>query len=147
MGIGPVLIGTLVLVSIGNSAIALAPDASIIGLAFVLTQQILSDSAMTAYDVIAVSIRQATVDDTTLGRVVASFHVLAVAAMLVGTVVGAAVAETVGLRAAMWLGAGGGFLALAILASSRVRALRTMPGGLPTPREAVIVGDDVPLGE
>jgi MFS family permease len=147
MGIGPFLIGTLVLVSIGNSAIALAPDASIIGLAFVLTQQILSDSAMTAYDVIAVSIRQATVDDATLGRVVASFHVLAVAAMLVGTVVGAAVAETVGLRAAMWLGAGGGFLALAILASSRVRALRTMPGGLPTPREAVIVGDDVPLGE
>ena len=42
----------------------------------------LSDSSMTAYDVIAVSIRQATVDDTRLGRVAASFHVLAMAAML-----------------------------------------------------------------
>jgi MFS family permease len=147
MGVGPFLIGTLVLVAIGNSAIALTPDASLVGLVFLLTQQILSDSAMTAYDVIAVSIRQATVDDATLGRVVASFHVLAMAAMLVGTVVGAAVAETLGLRTAMWLGAAGGFLGLLILASSRVRTLRTMPSGLPAPASAVIAGDDVPLAE
>ena len=87
------------------------------------------------------------VDDARLGRVVASFHVLAVAAMLVGTILGAAVAETFGLRTAMWLGAAGGFLALLILASSRVRTLRTMPGGLPAPHEAVIAGEDVPLSE
>ena len=147
MGVGTFLIGTLVLVAIGNTAIALAPDASIVGFVFVLTQQVLSDSAMTAYDVIAVSIRQATVDDTRLGRVVASFHVLAMAAMLIGTVVGAAVAETLGLRAAMWLGAIGGVVAVAILATSRVRTLRAMPGGLPAPASAVIAGEDVRLGE
>ncbi len=147
MGIGTFLIGALVLVAIGNTAIALAPDASIVGFVFVLTQQVLSDSAMTAYDVIAVSIRQATVDDTRLGRVVASFHVLAMAAMLIGTVVGAAVAETLGLRAAMWLGAIGGVVAVVILATSRVRTLRAMPGGLPAPASAIIAGEDVPLGE
>jgi len=147
MGIGAFLIGSLVLVAIGNTAIALTPDASIVGFVFVLTQQVLSDSAMSAYDVIAVSIRQATVDDTRLGRVVASFHVLAMAAMLMGTVVGAAVAETLGLRAAMWLGAIGGVIAVVILATSRVRTLRSMPGGLPAPRSAIIAGEDVPLGE
>ena len=60
---------------------------------------------------------------------------------------GAAVAETLGLRSAMWLGAAGGFLALVILASSRVRALRTMPGGPPAPASAVTPGEDVPLAE
>ena len=107
----------------------------------------MADSAITVYDVIAVSIRQATVDDTRLGRVVASFHVLAMAAMLIGTVVGAAVAETLGLRAAMWLGAIGGVIAVVTFATSRVRSLREMPGGLPAPASAVIVGDDVPLSE
>ena len=67
--------------------------------------------------------------------------------MLIGTVVGAAVAETLGLRAAMWLGAIGGVIAVVILATSRVRALRTMPGGLPRPSSAIIAGEDVPLGE
>jgi MFS family permease len=147
LGVGPFLIGALVLVAAGNTAIALTPDASLVGLAFVLTQQLLSDSAMTAYDVIAVSIRQATVDDERLGRVVASFHVLAVGAMLIGTVTGAAVAETFGLRAALWLGVVGGFVGLLIVASSRVRSMREMPGGVPVPATAVIPGEDVPLGE
>lgn len=147
MGIGVFLVTTLALVAIGNSSVALTPDATLVGLTFLLVQQVLSDSAMTAYDVIAVSIRQATVDDERLGRVVASFHVLAVAAMLIGTVAGAVVAETLGLRPAMWLGVAGGIVGLLILATSRVRTLRSMPGGLPAPASAILPGEDVPLGE
>ena len=47
----------------------------------------------------------------------------------------------------MWLGVAGGIVGLLILVTSRVRTLKTMPGGLPAPATAVIPGEDVPLGE
>ena len=147
LGVGRFLIGSMVLVAIGNGFIMLTPDAALLGLACLLAQQLLSDSSMTAFDVVAVSIRQATVEDRLLGRVGASFHALAMAAMLLGTVVGGLVAEMVGLRAALAVAASGGIVAVLILWFSRIRGVRDMPGGLPRPASAVIAGEDVPLGE
>jgi predicted MFS family arabinose efflux permease len=112
-----------------------------------VAQQILSDSSMTAFDVVSVSIRQATVDDRLLGRVSASYHVLAMAAMLVGTAVGGIVAETLGLRAALVVAALGGFGAVLILWFSKIRGMVEVPGGLRPPTEPVIAGEDVPLAE
>lgn len=127
LGVGRFLVIAMVLVAIGNVTIALAPDASIVGLALLLVQQLLSDSSMAAFDIVAVSIRQTTVDDRALGRVGASMHVVAMAAMLVGTVVGGLVAAAVSVRAAMAVAALGGFVAVAVVWFSRLRALRDMP--------------------
>jgi predicted MFS family arabinose efflux permease len=102
---------------------------------------------LTAFDVVAISIRQATVEDRLLGRVGASMHVLAMAAMLVGTIIGGLIGELVGLRAALVLGAAGGLIAIAILWFSAIRRMRDVPRGLAGPVRAVIAGDDVPLGE
>jgi len=137
----------MVLVTIGNAFIALTPDAALLGLVCLLIQQLLSDSSLTAFDVVAVSIRQATVDDRSLGRVGASFHALALAAMLLGTVVGGVVAEVVSVRAALVVGALGGPIAIAILWFSAIRRMREVPGGLRSPAAAVIAGEDVPLSE
>ena len=147
LGVSRFLIGAIVLVTIGNGFIALAPDAALLGLACLLTQQLLSDSSLTAFDVVAVSIRQATVDDRELGRVVATFHTLAMGAMLLGTVVGGVVAELIGLRAALVVAALGGPVAIAILWFSRIRGMHALPPGLRRPDAAVIAGDDVPLSE
>jgi hypothetical protein len=145
LGVGRFLIGAMALVTVGNAAIAFAPDASPVGLGFLLTQQLVSDSAFTGFAIIDVSIRQTTVDDRTLGRVSASFNVLAMAAMLVGTLAGGIVATVWGLRTAILLGSGGGVLGLAIVATSRVRSLREMP--LAAPAAPVMPGVDVPLTE
>ena len=147
LGVGRFFIGAMVLVTIGNAFIVLTPDAALLGLTCLLIQQLLSDSSSTAFDVVAVSIRQATVEDRSLGRVGASFHALAMAAMLLGTVVGGVVAEMVGLRAALAVAASGGVVAVLILWFSGIRRMRDMPGGLPRPASAVIAGEDVPLGE
>ncbi len=136
----------MVLVTLGNVFIALTPDAALLGVACLVAQQLLSDSSLTAYDVIAVSIRQATVDDQALGRVSASIHVLAMATMLGGTVLGGVVGELFGARAALVLGGLGGILAIAILWFSRIRHVRDMPVG-PGPAAAIIAGQDVPLSE
>src|SRR5262245_12774828 len=147
LGVGRFFIGAAVLVTIGNAFIALTPDAALVGLLCLVAQQVLSDSSMTAFDVVSVSIRQATVEDRLLGRVAASYHVLAMAAMLIGTVLGGVVAETLGLRAAMVLAAIGGLGAVLILWFSAIRGTVDVPGGLQTPREAILVGEDVPLAE
>ena len=144
LGVGRFMVTALVFVSLGNVCIALAPDASFVGLAFLLGQQLLADSSMTAFDIVAVSIRQTTVDDRALGRVGASMHVLAMAAMLVGTIAGGVIAATISVRAAMAFAAVGGFLAVATIWFSRIRALREMP--LPL-APALVSGVDVPLGE
>lgn len=147
LGVARFFIGAMVLVTIGNGFIAVTPDATILGLACLLAQQLLSDSALTAFDVVAVSIRQATVEDRLLGRVGASFHVLAMAAMLVGTVIGGILAETVSVRAALVFAALGGIFAIAILWFSAIRRMHDVPVGLRRPDGAVIAGDDVPLSE
>ena len=147
LGVARFFIGTMVLVTVGNAFIAVTPDAALIGLACLLAQQLLSDSSLTAFDVVAVSIRQATVDDRELGRVVATFHTLAMAAMLLGTVVGGIVAELISVRAALVVAALGGPVAIAILWFSRIRRMHDLPPGLRRPDAALIAGDDVPLGE
>ena len=102
---------------------------------------------MTAFDVVSVSIRQATVDDRLLGRVSASYHVLAMAAMLVGTAVGGLVAETLGLRAALFVAALGGVRGgpdPVVLGDPR----HGRGAGRPAPADrAIIPGEDLPLAE
>jgi predicted MFS family arabinose efflux permease len=146
LGVARFFIGAMVLVSIGNAFIALTPDAALLGLVCLLAQQLLSDSSITAFDVVTVSIRQATVDDRRLGRVGASFHALEMAAMLLGTVAGGIIAETVGLRAALVVGASGGIIAIGILWFSAIRRMHDVPTGLGPPA-AVLAGEDVPLSE
>ncbi len=147
LGVGRFFIGAAVLVTIGNAFVAVTPDAALLGLACLVAQQILSDTSMTAYDVVAVSIRQSLVEDRLQGRVSASFHVLSVATMLGGTAIGGIVAETLGLRAALVVAAVGGAGALTILWFSSIRKMTEVPGGLQRPGAAVIPGEDVPLGE
>jgi MFS family permease len=148
LGVGRFFIGAMVFVTIGNAAIALTPGATFVGLGCLLVQQLLSDACLTAFDVVSVSIRQATVDDRLLGRVSASFRVLLMGAMLVGTIVGGIVAEVVGLRAALVVAALGGIVAVVILWFSAIRRMHDVPAGVGRePAPAVFVGEDVPLAE
>lgn len=146
-GVGRFLISAMVLVAIGNICLAIAPDATIIGIALLLAQQVLTDSSLTAFDVVAMSIRQATVEDRALGRVGASFHTLAMGFLLAGTLIGGVLAETIGLRWALIVGGGGGLLAIAILWFSAVRGMAEVPVGLDRMAGPVIAGEDVPLSE
>jgi len=148
LGVGRFAIGAMSFVAIGNIAIALTPDATILGLACLLVQQLVSDACLTAFDIVSVSIRQATVPDRSLGRVTASVRVLIMAAMLVGTIVGGVVGATVGVRAPIVIAAVGGVTAVVILWFSRIRSMRDLPAAVEgEPSRAVFIGEDVPLAE
>lgn len=127
-GVGTVAIVALLLSALGNLFIPLAPAGlPIIALGFLVAQQLIADSAATVYDITEVSIRQALVDDRELGRVAATFSVLAVGAQLLATVGAGLLAEVIGLRATSFLAPLGGLLGAAVLWWSPVRLLHDLP--------------------
>ena len=127
LGAGRFLVLAMLVAAVGNTSLPFAPDAALLGLLCLLFQQLVHDSAITAFDVVAVSIRQATVEDRLLGRVGASMHMLALLFQLAGTLLGALVAEAFGLRAAVALAAVGGFAAPVIVWFSAARRLQAVP--------------------
>ncbi len=127
-GVGRVAIFTMLLAFAGNMLIPLAPaGAPLLAVAFLVTQQLVGDSAITLYDVTETSVRQSFVHDRALGRVASSFRVAAVMAQLVATIAGGVLAEAVGLRAALFVAPAGALLAAAALWFSPARSLRSLP--------------------
>ncbi|HEU5430723.1 MAG TPA: MFS transporter [Thermomicrobiales bacterium] len=127
-GIGAVMIAALLLGSVGQ---ALAPLAGSVGMAaaaaLLVAQQLISDSAITVYDIHDVSLRQALAPERVLGRVVASIKALEAGAMLAGALLGGILGERAGLRPTLFLSAGVMALAAVWLALSPVRNIRRTP--------------------
>jgi MFS family permease len=127
-GIGPVAIAAMAMSAVGSAFIPLAPAGlPLVAIGCLVMQQLVADSAVTVYDVTEVSVRQTLVRDRALGRVSSTFHVAAVIAQLAATLTAGLLAEVIGLRATSWLAPLGGLLGAAILWSSPVRHLISLP--------------------
>jgi predicted MFS family arabinose efflux permease len=125
--VGAVMIVSLLLAALGEAFIPLATAANVIGVAFLVGQQIIGDAAYTVFDINQVSLRQAITPGQVLGRVNASVRVAEFGAVLLGTIAAGYLGETIGLRATLWLGVGLSFLSAAALAGSPVRDVQRIP--------------------
>lgn len=130
VGIGPLLIATLLFVSAGQSLITLATSVGAFAVIVMLLQQSM-DFPWTLYIVTAVSTRQVVTPDGWQGRMNGSFHVLEFGGYLLGAIAGAWIGSSFGLRAAILTGAGGMALATIPLLVTPVRGLRAMPAPPP----------------
>lgn len=128
-GVGNTLIGGLIVTSIGSLFSPLAPGATLLGAAFLLLNQVVTDPAWTVFEINATSLRQAVTPDALRGRVNGTLRVLSLGMALVGTLAGGVLGETLGVRAALGVGVCGGFVAALFVFFSPLRSLRTMPGG------------------
>jgi MFS family permease len=126
-GIGAVMVASLLLAAIGEAFIPLATAANAVGLLFLVGQQIVTDSALTVYDINQVSLRQAIAPAHVLGRINASVRVTEIGAVLLGTIVAGYTGETIGLRQTLWAGVGLSLFAAVALALSPVRVVRRIP--------------------
>jgi MFS family permease len=127
-GVGPVAIAALLLSALGNLFIPLAPAGlPLVAVACLFAQQLIADSAVTVYDVTEVSVRQTLVPGRELGRVTATFSVLATGAQLAATIGAGLLAEAIGLRATAFLAPLGGLLGALVLWWSPVRLVRDLP--------------------
>jgi predicted MFS family arabinose efflux permease len=81
----------------------------------------------TIYDITQVSLRQALTPDHLQGRMSATVRFVIFGAIPVGALLGGYLGETVGLRAALLVGAVGGLLAPLWVLCSPLRGLRASP--------------------
>ena len=125
--LGAVMIGALVLTVVGQAFVPLATEVGLVALALLVGQQLLTDGALTLFDINQVSLRQAITPAHLLGRVNACVRVAEFGSILAGTLLATAASEVIGLRASLWLGVGFTALAALGLALSPVRDVDHIP--------------------
>ena len=87
----------------------------------------LGDMGWSIYDINEVTLRQSVAPSHVLGRVNSAAHLMFRGVMPVGALLGGALAQKFGLRAAMFVGSGGFLLSALWLICSPIRHLREVP--------------------
>ena len=129
-GLGPTLIWSFFL---GSAAVLTVPLAAgpFVLVVFLVGVQQLADAPAVIYQIHEESLIQATVPDESLGRVTSCLRVIGWTAMLLGTIVGGILGETIGPRATMLVGGIGLLPAVLWLIFSPIRHLRSTPAASP----------------
>ncbi|TAK24118.1 MAG: MFS transporter [Chloroflexota bacterium] len=122
-GLGATLIGSFGLYRLTTLLLPLAGGPWWLALLLVGGSQVF-DGASIVFAIHSRSLIQRITPDEFLGRVNASMRFVNWGAMLTGTVVGGVIAETVGVRETIWVGAVGGIFATYWLIASPIRGLR-----------------------
>ena len=125
-GLGPTLIGAAALIGIASLLPPLARGPAPVCAAILSVAQ-LCDVAWPVYSVNELSLRQAIAPGRLLGRVNAAMHLVFRGVLPVGALVGGLLAESIGVRQALLVGASGFLLSTLLLVFSPVRRLRELP--------------------
>jgi MFS family permease len=124
-GVGRVLLVAMLVGMVGSYSIPLAPiGAPLLAMVFLIAQQLITDPAMTAFDITDTSIRQAIVHDRQLGRVNATVRVAILVAQLAVTLAAGFLALQLGIRTMLFVGPTIGLLGVLALWFSPVRRAR-----------------------
>jgi predicted MFS family arabinose efflux permease len=125
-GFGPTLIGAALL----PAAAALLPPLAhgpVLLCAAILAVAQLGDMAWLIYHINELTLRQAIAPSHVLGRVNAAAHLAFRGVLPAGALCGGALAQAIGMRPAMFVGAGGFLLSTLWLIFSPIRRLRELP--------------------
>jgi MFS family permease len=124
LGLGPALLGGLALAAAGELCIGLATGPLWSALLMVATAEAAVEMGATIFGINAVSLRQAVTPDHLLGRVNATVRCIGLAGLPLGGILGGALGQWYGLRAAALIAGAGTFTALVAVLCSPVRDLR-----------------------
>ena len=102
-GIRRTLLGSLALTAVMQAFIPLAPAMPWTAMLFLIVAQVIGDGAMTVYVVNEITLRQQLLPQEALGRSAATWQVAAGLLTPVGALLGAVLAETIGLRPTLWV--------------------------------------------
>jgi MFS family permease len=120
LGTTAALVASFALIGAGNGLVALAGDASWLGLGWLVAQQVVKDPAWPVMDIARVSLRQTIAPERWQGRTHASLRVVEVGGLLLGTLLGGLLGGTIGLRATIAVAAAVGATAGLPLLVARV---------------------------
>lgn len=120
LGIRNAMIAVLVA---GSVSVLLIPASMINpahGVWYLVAHQILEDMFITAFIILALSLRQQVIPENMLGRANATFQVLDSAAVPVGAILAGPLTVLIGFQQTLWIAAIGGLLAIPVLVLSSV---------------------------
>lgn len=126
-GSGPSMIAGIAMMGISMLFIPLAQGATVLAAGLLIAQQISGDGMFMVFDINSTSLRQAIAPERMLGRVTAFNRMLDLGFTLAGILAGGIIGQTVGLRPALYTGAGMMLAAAAWLLASPVRNVATAP--------------------
>ena len=118
------LIGALLVGGVVQALVPLAPAVPAVAMTFLVITQVIGDGALTVYLINETTLRQRLLPPEALGRAAATWQVATGLLTPAGALTGAALAETIGMRPALWALAIGVVLSAAWLVVAR----RAIPG-------------------
>jgi len=125
LGAGPTLVSSSFF---GGASLLLIPAAPTSEpIPFLIASGLIAGFSIVLYNVVAISLFQATTPDRLLGRMNASRRFVVWGVIPLGGLVGGALASTIGLRETLWVGAVGTSIAFVPLLFSPLRSLREIP--------------------
>jgi len=128
IGPGRTALGAFLLGGLAQLFIPLAPAESLAGASFLVVSQLLGDGFITIYSITETSLRQRAVPVEALGRTAAVRTMAGSIVAPLGMVLGALLAEYVGIRGAVWIFVGGLIASsVPLIANRRALELPTNP--------------------
>jgi MFS family permease len=125
IGIGPTIVSSAALFSTGPIAFPLAPRS--VPIPVLMLGYLLASFGVVVYTVAQVSFRQAITPERLQGRMSAAMRWIVWGAIPLGTLIGGAIGQTVGLHFALWVGAIGVLPAFLFVYRSQVRSIQAIP--------------------
>jgi Na+/melibiose symporter-like transporter len=126
-GLGASMIAGCIGMGLSELFIPIARDASVIGAALLIAQQLTGDGMFTVAQVGNTTLRQSITPDHMLGRVNAFMRMLELGFQMAGLLIGGLIGEWIGLRPALYIGAGLVVASGVTLFLSPVRGIRRAP--------------------
>jgi MFS family permease len=140
LGVGRAIVLYAIVFSCAGLAFPLAPAS--FPLPTLMAGFAIMSFASVSYNITQVSLRQAITPERLQGRMNAAMRWIVWGTIPLGTLVGGAIGQAVGLRAALWVGAIGSLPVFLWVLLSPVRSITTMPEPVaePTPAAAELAG-------
>jgi MFS family permease len=125
-GLGPTLIGSIVVANAAPLLIPAAPSGWVLAAPLIGVALMINGTGIVVYSIQAISVRQAAVTADVLGRTNASYRFTVTGAAAIGALIGGALGGLIGLRATMIVGALGTLVAMCFVIRSPIPKLRDL---------------------
>jgi MFS family permease len=122
-GLGPTLIGSIVVANAAPLLIPAAPSGWVLATPLIGAALMINGTGLVVYSIQAISLRQAAVTADVLGRTNASYRFTVTGAAAIGALIGGALGGLIGLRATMIVGALGTLAAMCFVIRSPIPKL------------------------
>ncbi len=132
---GTVMVVALALVPIGGLGMPLASSVSLVGVAFLVAAQLITDPGWTLWEIMKVSVRQGVTPDHIQGRMNSTMRFLEFAGASAGAALAGILGSTIGVRETLWVSVVITALPAVVLLISPVSRLSHPPGHI-TPADS-----------